>query len=65
MKVNEIRELTPEELALKLSELKAELLTFRFQNATNQLTIRSNCRCKEEHRKSEDDNPRTRVILIG
>ncbi len=37
MKVNEIRELTPEELALKLSELKAELFNLRFQNATNQL----------------------------
>jgi large subunit ribosomal protein L29 len=37
MKVNEIRELTPDELALKLSELKAELFNLRFQNATNQL----------------------------
>ena len=37
MKVNEIRELTPEELALKLSELKAELFNLRFQNAPNQL----------------------------
>ena len=37
MKVNELRELTPEELALKLSELKAELFNLRFQNATNQL----------------------------
>ena len=37
MKVNEIRDMTQEELALKLSELKAELFNLRFQNATNQL----------------------------
>ena len=37
MKVNEIRDLTTEELAVKLSELKAELFNLRFQNATNQL----------------------------
>lgn len=37
MKVNEIREMTQEELDLKLSELKAELFNLRFQNATNQL----------------------------
>ncbi len=37
MKVNEIRDLTTEELDVKLSELKAELFNLRFQNATNQL----------------------------
>lgn len=37
MKVNEIRDLTTEELDAKLSELKAELFNLRFQNATNQL----------------------------
>ena len=37
MKVNEIRDLTTEELAVKLGELKAELFNLRFQNATNQL----------------------------
>ena len=37
MKVNEIRDMTQEELDLKLSELKAELFNLRFQNATNQL----------------------------
>ncbi len=37
MKVNEIRDLTTEELSVKLSELKAELFNLRFQNATNQL----------------------------
>ncbi len=37
MKVNEIRDLTTEELGVKLSELKAELFNLRFQNATNQL----------------------------
>lgn len=41
MKVNEIRELTPEELALKLSELKAELLTSDFRTRRTSLTIRS------------------------
>ena len=34
---NEIRDLTNEELNLKLGELKAELFNLRFQNATNQL----------------------------
>ena len=37
VKVNEIRDLTTEELDVKLSELKAELFNLRFQNATNQL----------------------------
>jgi len=37
MKVNEIRDLTTEELSVKLGELKAELFNLRFQNATNQL----------------------------
>lgn len=37
MKVNEIRDLTTEELEVKLGELKAELFNLRFQNATNQL----------------------------
>ena len=37
MKVNDIRDMTQEELDLKLSELKAELFNLRFQNATNQL----------------------------
>ncbi len=37
MKANEIRDLTNEELNLKLGELKAELFNLRFQNATNQL----------------------------
>lgn len=37
MRANEIRDLTNEELNLKLGELKAELFNLRFQNATNQL----------------------------
>ncbi len=37
MKTSEIRDLTVEELNLKLGELKAELFNLRFQNATNQL----------------------------
>lgn len=37
MKASEIRDLTNEELNLKLGELKAELFNLRFQNATNQL----------------------------
>jgi large subunit ribosomal protein L29 len=37
MKVNEIRELTYEELGAKLNDLKAELFNLRFQHATSQL----------------------------
>ncbi len=37
MKASEIKELTNEELASKLKELKAELFNLRFQLAINQL----------------------------
>ena len=37
MKINEIKDLTNEELNQKLEELKGELFNLRFQHATNQL----------------------------
>ena len=37
MKVNEIRDLSAEELSSKLDELKQELFSLRFQHATGQL----------------------------
>ena len=37
MKASEIRDLSIDELNLKLGELKAELFNLRFQKATNQL----------------------------
>ncbi len=37
MKINEIREMSPEELQAKLADLKKELFNLRFQHATNQL----------------------------
>ena len=37
MKVNEIRDLSAEELSSKLDELKQELFNPRFQHATGQL----------------------------
>ncbi len=37
MKINEIRELSVEELNAKLKELKTELFNLRFQLAINQL----------------------------
>lgn len=37
MKVKEIRELSAEELNVKLKELKTELFNLRFQHAINQL----------------------------
>ncbi len=37
MKVNEIRDLSAEEIMTKIKELKEELFNLRFQNATNQL----------------------------
>ena len=37
MKINEIRDMTPEELQVKLADLKKELFNLRFQHATNQL----------------------------
>ena len=37
MKINEIRDLTTEELQLKINELKKELFTQRFALATNNL----------------------------
>ena len=37
MKVNEIRDLSMDELQEKLADLKTELFNLRFQHATNQL----------------------------
>ena len=37
MKINEIRDLTTEELQLKITELKKDLFTQRFSLATNNL----------------------------
>ncbi len=37
MKIEKLRDLTAEELELKLKELKEELFNLRFQHATNQL----------------------------
>ena len=37
MKADKLRDLTTEELELKLKDLKAELFNLRFQHATNQL----------------------------
>lgn len=37
MKINEIRDMTAEELQVKLADLKKELFNLRFQHATNQL----------------------------
>ncbi len=37
MKINELREKSPEELREELRELKEELFKLRFQHATNQL----------------------------
>ncbi len=37
MKANELREMTSEDLAKKLKELKEELFNMRFQHAINQL----------------------------
>ena len=37
MKASEIRELTAEELAAKLGDLKKDLFNLRLQHATNQL----------------------------
>ena len=38
MKVNEIRDMSPDEQSEKLKSLKEELFNLRFQNATGQLT---------------------------
>ena len=37
MKINEIRDMSTEELQVKLADLKKELFNLRFQHATNQL----------------------------
>ena len=37
MKANEIREMSLEELNVKVNDLKKDLFNLRFQNATNQL----------------------------
>ena len=37
MKVKELREMTAEQLACKLADLKKELFNLRFQHAINQL----------------------------
>ena len=37
MKTNEIREMSLDELNVKLNDLKKDLFNLRFQNATNQL----------------------------
>ena len=38
MKANEIREMSLEELNVKLNDLKKDLFNLRFQKATNQIT---------------------------
>ena len=37
MKINEIRDLSSQEIVDKIKDLKEELFNLRFQNATNQL----------------------------
>ena len=37
MKISQLRDLSVEELTVKLKDLKAELFNLRFQQATNQL----------------------------
>ena len=37
MRINEIRDMSTEELQVKLADLKKELFNLRFQHATNQL----------------------------
>ncbi len=37
MKIQEIRDLSTQELEIKIKDLKEELFNLRFQNATNQL----------------------------
>ena len=37
MKINEIRDLSSQEIVDKIQDLKEELFNLRFQNATNQL----------------------------
>ena len=37
MKANEVRKMSPEELAAKLDDLKKDLFMLRMQHATNQL----------------------------
>ena len=37
MKINEIRDLSGQEITDKIKDLKEELFNLRFQNATNQL----------------------------
>ena len=38
MKINEIKNMTDKELAVKLQDLEKELFNLRFQHATGQLT---------------------------
>ncbi len=38
MKINEIRDMSPEELQVKLADLKKQLFNLRFQHATNNLS---------------------------
>ena len=44
MKINEIRDLSPQELEDKVQDLKEELFNLRFQNATNQLEEIARCK---------------------
>lgn len=53
MKASEIREMSVEELELKLADLKEELFNLRFQLAVNQLENSSRIGAvKKRHRKS-------------
>ena len=56
MKINEIRELSVEELNAKLKELKTELFNLRFQLAINQL--------ENTHRIPEVKRDIARVMTI-
>lgn len=61
MKAVEIRELSSDDLTVKLKEARAELFNLRFQMATSQLDQHRSCEAGQEgHRAYSDRNARPR-----
>ena len=63
MKINQIRDLSPDELTAKLQSLKEELFNLRFQKATGQLD--NHMRIREVKRSIAQVKTVQREIQLG
>ena len=63
MKINQIRDLSPDELTAKLQSLKEELFNLRFQKATGQLD--NHMRIREVKRSIAQVKTVQREVQLG